>query len=91
MNYEELIKKIKQRKHFSFSRWGDGEFLCMQSGFMDIPNKVNTDKHKYYSGLGVNLSLVLEGYDQSKNYIHGLQNMAKNNHSDLVERYFYPF
>lgn len=50
INFETVLSKLKANEPFSLSRWGDGEFLCMngQKGH-------NCDKHEYFDDLGEEL------------------------------------
>lgn len=52
------IDKIKNREHFSFTRWGDGEWFCAtgQQG-------ANCDKHIYYPAMAMGLNQALK-YDK---------------------------
>lgn len=91
MTYEELLSRLKYNSHFSFTRWGDGEFTCMKAAYEETNRKFNTDKHEYFLELGINLALLLEDYQGEKDYIHGLQGMSKRELPDLVQRFYYPY
>lgn len=51
MTYKEIINKIENGQHFSFSRYGDGELSCMfgKKGH-------NCDGHEYFEDLGLRLN-----------------------------------
>lgn len=91
MTYELLIERIKSGQNFSFSRWGDGEFLCIKSAFEGTERKFNTDGHLYFKDLGQELALVLSKYNKHSDYFQALQSMATRDLPEVVEKYFYPF
>lgn len=65
MSYDEILSKIKERKAFSFSRWGDGEFNAI---FGDKGK--NCDGHQYFPDLGARLHKILVS---GPSYYLGLQ------------------
>ena len=73
MSYDEILSKIKERKAFSFSRWGDGEFNAI---FGDKGK--NCDGHQYFPDLGARLEKILLC---GPKYAIGLQSLV------LSERY----
>jgi len=68
MTYPEMISKLELGENFSFSRFGDGEFNCMQG-----KNGANCDGHKYYPDLGVEL---LKAWNKPKGVV-ALQRLAR--------------
>jgi hypothetical protein len=63
--YYEIYKKLKEEKPFKFSRWGDGEWLCMMG-----EKGENRDGNKYTEGLQKELISILDDYPE---YYIGLQ------------------
>lgn len=53
--YNEILDKLKNRVPFKFSRWGDGEWLCMQG-----EEGKNRDGNTYLPELGKELIRILE-------------------------------
>ncbi len=53
--YNELLRKLKDKEPFKFSRWGDGEWLCMQG-----EEGKNRDGNAYLPELGKELTRILE-------------------------------
>ena len=47
MTYDDIIHNLYQKKNFSFSRFGDGEWNCMLG-----KHGANCDGHTYFSDLG---------------------------------------
>lgn len=77
--YHEIIQKLKDREPFKFSRWGDGEWLCMNKETGE-----NRDGNTYLPELGKELLKILEsqpgyymgvqyGVFYNENYVHGHQ------------------
>ena len=46
MTFKEHIDKIVNKEMYSFSRWGDGEWLCLLGA-----KGMNCDKHQYFPEL----------------------------------------
>lgn len=51
-----ICKKISKGEHFSFARYGDGEFNAILG-----KQGTNCDGHKYYSTMGTQLGNILRG------------------------------
>jgi len=68
LNYQDLIKKIKNKESFAFSRWGDGELSCLMGC-----DGANCDGHKYYGDLAERLYDIITG---EQRYYLGLQPKA---------------
>lgn len=56
MNYSDLVSKIENHEQFAFSRWGDGEWMCLLN---PNENKSNTDDHTYFHDLAQALHATL--------------------------------
>lgn len=65
---DKFIDLINTGEHFSFSRWGDGEWNAV----FGKPG-MNCDGHNYYPDMGKRLSKILQS---SPKYILGLQGLA---------------
>jgi hypothetical protein len=50
VNYTEIVAALTERKPFAFSRYGDGELLCMAGA-----KGSNADKHQFFKDLGKRL------------------------------------
>lgn len=61
-----FIEKIKNKQHFRYSRFNDGEIIAA-SGIS--PNGHNCDKHQYFPEMGVELEKILLKYEYDENYI----------------------
>lgn len=79
MTFEEHLNKIKKFKRYTFSRWGDGEWLCIIG-----KNGSNCDGHFYFPEMGKALREVLAS---KPNYIIGLQGLAKRHMPEIIEEY----
>jgi hypothetical protein len=77
MTFKEHIDKIVNKEMYSFSRWGDGEWLCLLGA-----KGMNCDKHQYFPELREALRRVLES---SPKYILGLQNHAKKSMGNAID------
>lgn len=80
MTYQELISKIQTKERFDFSRWGDGEWLCL---LQKKPGGKNCDAHYYFPDLGEALMNVLK---DSPDYYIGLQALAKRQFKTDIDR-----
>ena len=74
-----LIEKIKNNIPFSFTRWGDGEWIALSGG-----KGKNCDKHEYFSDMGKNLKDIL---NSNPPYYMGLQPLAQNIMSRIILKY----
>lgn len=63
--YREIIQKLKDGEPFKFSRWGDGEWLCMQGEIGE-----NRDGNTYLPELGAALVKIVES---EPDYYMGIQ------------------
>ena len=50
LSFDEICKKVREGEHFSFARYGDGEFAAIMG-----TDGVNTDGHPYCSEMGKEL------------------------------------
>lgn len=66
--FEQYLTWIKERKPFTFSRWGDGEW----SAILGREGK-NCDGHEYFAEMGKELARVLKS---NPHYEVGIQNHA---------------
>lgn len=65
MNYQDLINKLNAKEPFAFSRWGDGEWACVNGN-----SGKNCDGHKYFKELGKVLRQIVS---IKQPYVMGLQ------------------
>lgn len=79
MNFNQHIQKLQNKEQYSFSRWGDGEWNCLLG-----KQGMNCDRHIYFDDLGKRLKSILESSPQ---YYLGLQNLAKRQRPELIEKY----
>lgn len=77
LTFKQMIIDLNNRRNFTFSRFGDGEFNCILG-----VNGENTDGHLYYSDLGESLKRVIKS---KPSYYMGLQNMVKRIRGDQDE------
>lgn len=69
MTVPEVITKINNKEPFAFSRWGDGEWICMRGS-----KGANTDGNTYYRDLGDRLKEIVS---KKQDYIMGCQFTTK--------------
>jgi len=79
MTYNELIHNLENNIQFSFSRFGDGEMICMWK----TNRSCNCDGHKYYPELGRRLLAVL---DDPKG-VMGLQRLGYSQFKPYIDKY----
>ena len=70
-----MIEMINEKKNFSFSRWGDGEWACILN---PSQRKANTDGHRYFHDLSERLENILRSVPA---YYIGLQRLAFSQYS----------
>lgn len=79
LTINDLIIKIKNNKHFMYSRYNDGEFIAM-TGFNHYNNKLisnttddfgNIDEHKYFKDMG---DILLKSVNNNLNNLLNSQN-----------------
>ena len=68
LTFDLLLKNISERQHFTFSRWGDGEWNCVFG-----KKGSNCDGHNYFPDMGKELNRILK--NKPKYYV-GMQNLA---------------
>lgn len=79
LTFELLIDNIKSQRHFSWSRFGDGEWNCI---LQKRPGASNCDGHEYFPDLGQRLKKIVES---QPSYHIGLQRLAKEQNKDNEE------
>lgn len=79
MNFNQHLQKLQNKEQYSFSRWGDGEWNCLLG-----KQGMNCDRHNYFDDLGKRLKSILESSPQ---YYLGLQNLAKRQRPELIDKY----
>lgn len=86
MIYTTILKNIRHGKHFSFSRYGDGEFTAILRALGKKTSRHNTDKHLYYPDMGERLYNILRSEPK---YWVGLQPLAmrimENDVKDILD------
>lgn len=65
MTYENVLKKLKDREAFSFSRWGDGEWNAVLG-----VTGANCDGHQYFPDMGKRLREIIQ---RKPGYTLGMQ------------------
>lgn len=80
--FQELVRKLKDKEPFTFTRFGDGEMTAIWN---DGIHKANCDDHVYFDDLGVALSDVLKSNPE---YFIGLQGLVKRQSADRIDKYF---
>ena len=75
--FDDMVRKIRDREPFAFSRFGDGEFACMTG-----VNGANCDGHGYYPELGKRLKAVLQ--DNPSYYVGVQPKLMKDSGPDFV-------
>lgn len=64
--YHEFINKLRNREHFKYARYNDGEFLAIIG---NSPDGSNCDGHKYFPELSVDLTSAILNYKFSNDYL----------------------
>lgn len=64
--FDFFFERIKNNKHFRYSRFNDGELNAMENS---NPNAANCDGHQYFPQMGRELSDILLKYAYSDDYI----------------------
>jgi hypothetical protein len=70
-SYRLLLQDLNQNKHFSLSRWGDGEWESALH--LKNQNEANCDGHQYFDSMSDELSSILL---RNPNYYFGMQELA---------------
>lgn len=65
-SFEYYLDKIKDNKHFKYSRYNDGELIAVIG---NNPNGANCDGHKYFPQMSIELKEVLLSYKYDENYV----------------------
>ena len=55
-NFDQICSKIESGEHFTFARYGDGEFIALMG---ETPNGANCDNHTYFPEMGFELAEIL--------------------------------
>jgi len=76
---ENFVALLKEGKPFSFSRWGDGEWVCV---LQERPGCSNCDGHAFFPDLGVALQNVLK---EKPSYWLGMQGLARRLFNAKIE------
>jgi len=71
-----IVNKLKSGQHFSFARYGDGEWNAIKG-----KRGCNCDKHDYFPEMGKRLKQTVERPINDPNYIYGWQT-----ETDLLNR-----
>jgi hypothetical protein len=81
MIFEEILIKIENNEQFSFSRWGDGEWICMLN---PDNSKGNCDGHKYFDTLSDALKNILKSKPK---YNLGIQGHARRSMGEKIDAF----
>lgn len=79
MTFEQHLEKLRSKEKYSFSRWGDGEWLCLLNY-----KGANCDGHEYFNDLGNKLRQILT---LTPKYTIGLQSLASRRFEKEIESY----
>lgn len=86
-SFADILDKLKNKEHFSFSRWGDGEWIAV-TGIRSLDKngglRSNCDGHKYFGSLRVALEEVLM---DSPKYYMGFQPLARRVMGDKIDEW----
>jgi len=74
-----MLSRLENGDHFSWARYGDGEWNCILG---KDPDKVNCDGHHYFPDLGEALKKILEA---QRPYFLGMQRLAEEQNSGNPE------
>lgn len=77
INFDNVLKWITEDKHFTYSRFGDGELNAIFK-----KEGQNCDGHIYYPELGKALKSIIR---KNPNYFMGLQKLGDEKYKDLEE------
>ena len=72
LTFDDICRNLKERENFSFSRWGDGEWICLMGN-----SGKNCDGHPYFPDLGLTLAGILI---QDQTHHMGMQPFAMKRH-----------
>lgn len=83
LNY--YLERIKNKQYFSFCRYGDGEWNCIQG-----IKGANCDHHEYFPEMGKDLLKSIHTAKQFSpaDYFIGIQNLAKRVNADIINSTF---
>jgi len=81
--YQKLLQLLQDGEKFDFSRYGDGEFSCIDNR---RNRPMNSDFHRYFPSLAEALLKVLKesNLKDSMNYFIGLQTLAYRQKSEFI-------
>lgn len=79
--FETCVEELKMGSKFTFTRWGNGEFLCMR--FPD-PKRKNASGHHFFPDLSEKLQAALRKAIDQKCHDIGLQNMCYKDQDKYV-------
>ena len=81
-----IVNKLKAGQHFSFARYGDGEWKAIRG-----KKGCNCDKHEYFPEMGKRLKQTIEKPINDPNYIYGWQTQSEilkqGDTQDTIRRY----
>ena len=76
--YDKMLRLLSEGETFDFSRYGDGEFECINN---KRNRSMNSDSHRYFPDLAEALLQVLK---ESPLYYVGLQTLAYRQKTDFI-------
>lgn len=85
LSFQDVLTKLKNKEPFAFSRWGDGEWICLlqnERAFKKGKPRSNCDGHTYFPDLGEALGNVLKS---NPSYYLGMQPLARRIMGDEIE------
>ena len=86
INYKTLCANISRDINFTFSRFGDGEWICIFKalGWGKNNAKCNTDHHVYFKDMGLKLASIIKS---DPKYYFGMQPLAMNLMQGLITKF----